>query len=233
VTPGGYGLLAHSVVNPSCRKAQTNPGDWSTLVNAMSVDTQPSARPHVVRRKYLLDTGFQLRYILRLAALGGGGVLLVGLLLYRVHISSVESGASPEVLLASEQTMLWLLGMGTLGLGGLMGLFGLVLTHRVAGPIHVMSLYIATLAAGRYPRMRPLRKNDELRGFFDGLREAVDRIREREAEEARLLAEVIEALEPLATTQDSQAALSILASLRARKRQAIEGPTSGALKSVA
>lgn len=160
-------------------------------------------------------------------------MLLVGLLVYRVHKSSVESGASPEVLLSAEQTMLWLLGLGTLGFAGLMGLFGLVLTHRVAGPIHVMSLYIATLAAGRYPRMRALRKKDELRGFFDRLSEAVDRIREREAEEARLLSEVIEALEPLATTQDSQAALSILASLRARKRQAIEGPTSGALKSVA
>ncbi len=164
---------------------------------------------------------------------GGGGVLLVGLLLFQVHTSSVESGASPEVLRASERTLLWLIGLGTLGLGGLMGLLGLVLTHRVAGPIHVMSLYIATLAAGRYPRMRPLRKKDELRGFFDRFSEAVDRIREREAEEARLLSEVIEALEPLATTQDSQAALSILASLRARKRQAIEGPTSGALKSVA
>jgi hypothetical protein len=199
----------------------------------MPVDTQPSARPHVIRRKYLLDTGFQLRVILRLAALGGGGVLLVGLLVYRVHASAVESGATPEVLRASEQTLLWLIGVGTLGFAGLMGLFGLVLTHRVAGPIHVMGLYIATLAAGRYPRMRPLRKNDELRGFFDRLSEAVDRIRERESEEARLLDEVIEVLEPLASTQDSQAAISILTSLRARKRQAIEGPTSGALKSVA
>jgi hypothetical protein len=199
----------------------------------MSVDTQPSVRPHVVRRKYLLDPGFQLRYILRLASLGGGGMLLVGLLMYRVHKAAVDNGATPEVLLASEQTLLWLMGMGTLGLGGLMGLFGLIITHRVAGPIYVMGIYISTLAAGRYPRMRALRKNDELRGFFDRFVEAVDRIREREAEEARLLDEVIETLQPLANTQDSQAALAILGSIRARKRQAIEGPTAGALKSVA
>ena len=120
-----------------------------------------------------------------------------------------------------------------MGMAGVLALFGLLLTHRVAGPIHVMGLYIATLAAGRYPRMRPLRKKDELRGFFDRLSEAVDRIREREAEEVRLLSEVITALEPLATTLESQAALSILTSLQARKRQATEGPTSGALKSVA
>jgi signal transduction histidine kinase len=129
--------------------------------------------------------------------------------------------------------LLWLAGVGALGMAGVLALFGLLLTHRVAGPIHVMGLYIATLAAGRYPRMRPLRKKDELRGFFDRLSEAVDRIREREAEEVRLLSEVITALEPLATTLESQAALSILTSLQARKRQATEGPTSGALKSVA
>jgi hypothetical protein len=200
----------------------------------MSVDSQPSARPHVVRRKYLVDTGFQLRYILRLAALGGGGVLLVGVLAYRIHLAAVmEPGATPESLAASGQTLLWVVAVGALGMAGLLALFGLLLTHRVAGPIHVMSLYISTLAAGRYPRMRPLRKKDELRGFFDRLSDAVDRIREREAEEVRLLSEVITALEPLATTLESQAALSILTSLQARKRQATEGPTSGALKSVA
>ncbi|WP_395808530.1 signal protein [Archangium minus] len=171
--------------------------------------------------------------MLRLAALGGGGVMLVGVLAYRAHREAVESGASPEALALGGETMLWLIGLGALVVAGLMALFGLVLTHRVAGPIHVMSLYIATLAAGRYPRMRPLRKKDELLGFFNRFSEAVDRIREREAEEARLLAEVIETLRPLATTQDAQAALSILGSIRARKRQAIEGPTSGALKSVA
>jgi signal transduction histidine kinase len=159
--------------------------------------------------------------------------MLVGVLAYRAHRAAVESGASPMDLAASGETMLWLTGVGALVVAGVLALFGLVLTHRVAGPVYVMGLYIATLAAGRYPRMRPLRKKDELRGFFDRLSEAVDRIREREAEEARLLSEVIETLQPLATTQEAQAALSILGSLRARKRQATEGPTSGALKSVA
>ena len=161
-------------------------------------------------------------------------MLLVGVLAYRIHLAAVlEPGATPESLVTSGQTLLWLAGVGALGMAGVLALFGLLLTHRVAGPIHVMSLYIATLAAGRYPRMRPLRKKDELRGFFDRFSEAVDRIREREAEEARLLLEVVETLEPLATTQDAQAALSILSSIRARKRQATEGPTAGALKSVA
>ena len=199
----------------------------------MSLDSASAGRPHVIRRQYLLDAGFQLRYMLRLAALGGGGVLLVGALAYRSHRSAVLEGASPEALAAAGDTLLWLTVLGTLGVAGVMALFGLVLTHRVAGPVYVMNLYLSTLAAGRYPRMRALRRKDELRGFFDHFREAVDRIREREAEEARLLSEVIDALQPLASTQDAQAALQILGSLRARKRQACEGPASGTLKSVA
>jgi len=199
----------------------------------MSFDSAASARPHVLRRKYLLDAGFQARYMLRLAALGGGGVMLVGVLAWRVHRAALEEGATPETLALSGETMLWLTGLGALAMAGVLALFGLVLTHRVAGPVYVMNLYLAALAAGRFPRMRPLRRKDELRGFFSQFSGTVDRLRDREAEEARLLSEVIESLEPLATTQDAQAAMRILGSLLVRKRQAIEGPTSGALKSVA
>ena len=198
----------------------------------MSLDPPSSGRPHVIRRKYLLDAGFQLRYMLWPAALGGGGVLLVGLLAYRVHRLALE-GVAPELLAVSGGTLLWLTVLGALGVAGLMALFGLVLTHRVAGPVHVMDVYLATLAAGRYPHMRGLRQKDELRDFFDRFREAVDRIRERETEEVRLLSEVIEVLEPVATTEDTRAAVRILGSLLARKRQACEGPPTGALKSVA
>jgi hypothetical protein len=199
----------------------------------MSHDSIPSARPHILRRTFLIDAGFQFRYMFRFAAIGAFGVLLVGVLASRVIRNAVEEGGSPEVMLASSDTLLWLGGVGALVMAGLTSLVGLVLTHRVAGPVHVMNLYLASIAAGRFPRLRPLRSGDELREFFESLSYTVDRLREREAEEARLLSEVIDALGPVATTQDAQAALRILGSMRTRKRQAIEGPASGALKSVA
>ena len=199
----------------------------------MAFDSAAPARPHVLRRKYLLDAGFQARYMLRLSALGGGGVMLVGVLAWRVYRGVLVDGASPETVAIGGETLLWLTGLGALAFSGVLALFGLVLTHRVAGPVYVMNLYLAALAAGRYPRMRPLRRRDELRGFFSQFTTTVDRLRERDAEEARLLTEAIDALRPLATTPDAQEALRQLGSLRARKRQAIEGPTSGALKSVA
>lgn len=203
------------------------------MAPAMSSDSTPPVRPHVLRRKLLLDAGFQFRYMFRFAAIGAFGVLIVGVLASRVIRNAVEEGGSPEVMLASSDTLLWLGGVGALVIGALTSLVGLVLTHRVAGPVHVMNVYLASIAAGRFPRLRPLRNGDELREFFETLSYTVDRLREREAEEARLLSEVIQRLEPLATSEDAQAALRQLGSMRTRKRQAIEGPTSGALKSVA
>jgi hypothetical protein len=190
----------------------------------MSADSSTaSQRPHLIRRKYLLDKGFQLRYIFQLAALGAGAVALMGTLAYRVHTGALEHG--PEALAHSAYTLLWLTVLTTLGVALVLGLFGLVLTHRVAGPAHVMSLYVASLAAGRYPRLRPLRKKDELRTFFARFSEAVERIRDREADEARLIGVAIHALRPLATTPEAREALDSLAELQARKRQAFDGPS--------
>ena len=182
-------------------------------------------RPGYGRRTYLLDREFQLKYILLLSSLGAGGMLVLGLLAHRVHATEEAAQAGT--------TLLWLTGLGVVGLAVTLGLFGLVLTHRVAGPVHVMSLYMAALAAGRYPRLRPLRKKDELRSFFDRFGEAVERIRQREAEEAHAIAEGMEAFCPLASTEQAREALRTLESLHGRKRQAVEASPSGTFKSIA
>ncbi|MBF5043654.1 HAMP domain-containing protein [Aggregicoccus sp. 17bor-14] len=184
----------------------------------------PRAAPHR-RRTLLLDRSFQLRYSLLLATLGAAAVTLFGALAYQVHASAMAAtvgGAAGEVS-TGGQTLLWLTVVGALGTAVVLGLFGLLLTHRVAGPVHVMGLYMAALAAGRYPRLRPLRKRDELRSFFERFREAVDRIRAREADEARALGHVLGALAPIAVSPEAREALATLESLHARKRQAAEG----------
>ncbi len=40
-------------------------------------------------------------------------------------------------------------------------------THRVSGPIYVMSTYMKEIIDGRQPRFRSLRKNDELKDFYE------------------------------------------------------------------
>jgi hypothetical protein len=193
----------------------------------MADEPQKSTRPTYVRRTYILDREFQLKYITLLAGIGAGSILVFGLLAHRVHVSSLASGMD------GGETLLWLTGLGTVGTGVALGLFGLLFTHRVAGPVHVMSLYVAALAAGRYPRMRPLRKGDELKRFFERFSEAFDRIRQREAEEALALEAAVAALKGSATTPEARAALETLTALQFRKRQAVDNPTGGTFKSVA
>ncbi len=40
-------------------------------------------------------------------------------------------------------------------------------THQISGPIHIMSEYIKDIIEGKYPDIRPLRKNDELKEFYE------------------------------------------------------------------
>ncbi|WP_224241886.1 signal protein [Hyalangium gracile] len=177
------------------------------------------------RRTYLIDREFQLKYIFMLASIGAGSIALFGALAWWAHTAALEAGSGSEGF--AGMTILWLTVLAVIGTAVALGLFGLVFTHRVAGPVHVMNLYVEALAAGHYPRLRPLRKYDELKKFFDRFSHAVDRIRAREAEEAQVLGQALAAFQPLAQSDEARAALKTLEELHLRKREAVNKPVSG------
>jgi methyl-accepting chemotaxis protein len=41
------------------------------------------------------------------------------------------------------------------------------ITHRISGPIHVMSNYFRDIIEGKIPELRPLRDKDELKKFYN------------------------------------------------------------------
>jgi|GEM_PF-897927 len=49
-------------------------------------------------------------------------------------------------------------------------------THRISGPIYLMTRYIKEIKKGKYPDMRDLRKDDEFREFYDLFRELAEKI---------------------------------------------------------
>ncbi len=53
-------------------------------------------------------------------------------------------------------------------------------THKISGPIFVMSQYIKQIIEGKYPTVRPLRKNDELQEFYELFSQMVDELKKRE-----------------------------------------------------
>ncbi len=52
-------------------------------------------------------------------------------------------------------------------------------THKIAGPIYVMSNYFNDIINGNIPNPRPLRKNDELQDFYALFIKMVNTIRSR------------------------------------------------------
>ena len=53
------------------------------------------------------------------------------------------------------------------------------ITHRISGPIYVMSNYIKEIINGDMPKPRPLREKDELKKFYALFVDLVDSIKEK------------------------------------------------------
>lgn len=54
------------------------------------------------------------------------------------------------------------------------------ITHRIVGPIYVMSNYIKDIIAGKLPDVRKLRTKDELKEFYGLFSEMVDTLKKKE-----------------------------------------------------
>ena len=100
-----------------------------------------------------------------------------------------------QSLLRRQRTMFTTL-FGVLGaLVVFIGLAGIVVTHKVAGPIFKMKRHLRDVAEGRLAVPGHLRKGDELVDFFETFREMVINLRSRQEHEIALLEAAIETLE--------------------------------------
>jgi hypothetical protein len=195
----------------------------------------PSGPPKLHRRTYVIDRGFQLKYTLLLVAVGALLSGLFGGMMYLAHVDAARglSAAAQAELSRAETTQLALTVAMSVLMAAALGLFGVLITHRVAGPVYVMSHYVTVLAKGRYPLMRPLRKRDELKGFFDRFQEAIESLRSREADEADQLDHAVMILEPIAGSHELRAVIEELKMMRDRKKDATDRVEVGGQKQAA
>jgi nitrogen fixation/metabolism regulation signal transduction histidine kinase len=82
------------------------------------------------------------------------------------------------------------------------GLAGIVVTHKVAGPIFKMKRQIKDVGEGRLKIPGKLRKGDELVDFFDAFDVMVRSLRARQESEIQMLDQALESLKGKATEQD-------------------------------
>jgi hypothetical protein len=97
------------------------------------------------------------------------------------------------------------------------GFAGIIVTHKVAGPIYKMKRQIKAVADGHLAVPGNLRKGDELVDFFEGFRDMVINLRKRQEHEIALLEAAIEALErgPVSTERKCAACGTMLPSANA------------------
>jgi hypothetical protein len=147
------------------------------------------------RRRYLVDRGFQLKYALVMAAAGLIVAGIFGVWLHQAHAQATALlSPDPETRALVERSDRLLLGafvVIALLLSAALGLLGVVITHRVAGPVFVMGHYLRVLADGRFPRMRTLRRSDELKLFFQTFLDSVEAMKLREAKHAAVLEDAV------------------------------------------
>ncbi len=183
-------------------------------------------RPNLFKRAWLIDRSFQLKYTALLVVAGTLVSALFGGAMYLAHVkyrSSLILAGGGDLVPRNDSTGLTLL-LVTIGMAICLGVVGVVITHRVAGPLFVMSGYVGALARGRYPKMRKLRKGDELQAFFERFYAGVEGMRVREAAEAEAMTG---ALRTLRDGGGNPAALAVLEAIRQRKLDATDQPDVG------
>ncbi len=188
--------------------------------------TAPAGKAEPHRRHYLVDRGFQLKYALVMAAAGLAVALVFGLWLQQAHAQAtvlLAPDAETRTLVErSDRLLLGAFAVIAVLLAAALGLLGVVITHRVAGPVFVMGHYLQVLADGRFPRMRTLRRSDELKLFFRAFLDAVDHMKAREARHAAVLEDAVQRMRAAAAkAPDLQPAIDALAAAARERRAAL------------
>ncbi len=146
------------------------------------------------RRSYIINATFQWRYTLTLAT----GVFLVASLMGISLFGILHQQARARLIDPSASNM-WgnTMVIGTFALlfsvvaVTAMIAWGIVVTHRISGPIYVMQGYFEKLSKGEFPRRRSLRKRDEFKELFEQFWAAMDAIKRREKAQLAGLTEIL------------------------------------------
>jgi hypothetical protein len=96
-----------------------------------------------------------------------------------IAVNHSNNMAVMKSLVRNNKILLAVLVVFVICQGGILYLMLIKKTHRIAGPVYVMSRYIKDIIKGEYPVMRKIRKKDELQEFYAQFSSMVDVLRER------------------------------------------------------
>lgn len=159
-------------------------------------------------RNYLLDVRLQLRYTMTIVLVAVFVTAGLGYKMYEATrdiskvilitglVDPVGANELQQQFANSDRWVLW----GILGFGVVLVIsitaVGILITHRVAGPIFKVASHVQRVRENRLaPIPTSLRKGDELQDFYAAFRDMHQAIREREQQDVRVLTEAVDGLE--------------------------------------
>jgi hypothetical protein len=170
-------------------------------------------------RNYLLNLRYQLRYTLTIV---GVSLILTGGLGYVVMSKAHEASRVVQVramdptdelaqqLVAqfqhNDRVMMAVLIIFGVLLCLVLTAYGIVITHKVAGPLYKVRLHLDKIRDGKLGMVYPLRKGDELVDFFEHFKSAHDSLRARTQEDIELLEKAIASASDPAVADELRAA---------------------------
>ena len=118
-----------------------------------------------------------------------------------------------------QELIFWvLIAVGSFLCIGLL-IYGIKMTHRVAGPLHKVGLYLAKLKDGRYEPVYNLRKGDRLVDFYEHFKHGYAGVRTLQEEDVARLKAMLAAAEEAQLAGRSPELAAALADLRALLEQ--------------
>jgi len=160
-------------------------------------------------RNYLIDRKVQLRITLVMLALSTLLTAVLGFFWYSeirkassvIRINAIStigveaaSQLGDELAKADHKRLLLLVGFAVV-IGLLIAAYGIVMTHRLAGPLFKISRHMNDIEANRLYKLWGLRKGDQLQEFFGAFERMHGALRSRVEEDMKLLQEVITSVE--------------------------------------
>ena len=195
------------------------------------------AQPNKRRSIPVVDKAFQYKYTAIIISIAVVISTVLGYLLLqgywemnRIMNLAMESPELSDKLSGEDALRVFYISLVFLVFEVLaLGVMGLIITHRVCGPVFVIQRHLTTMLDGKYPRSRPLRRGDEFRETFKVFIAVVELLKKRDADEVETLNQAIAAARQKGVPESDLAPLEqLVAERRLRARSDEDGPSAGA-----
>ncbi len=131
------------------------------------------------RRKYTVNPRFQWRYAGTIAGIVFFASSILSSLLYLFLFDQTRArfiNPEAQAVNAGGVVLVTAIAYGALMAAGI-GLWSVLFTHRICGPLFLLDRYFTQLAAGQLPTPRSLRKKDEFKELFRNFSTAMESLR--------------------------------------------------------